>query len=103
VYITQGSLIFLVANGALLETNINMSAVLDSHTRSIQNIQIVHQDLFPLVAESNKDLQLPSTTINAFGASIQDLFTINSLDEGADFCIFSSWLETRGHCGRARI
>jgi hypothetical protein len=67
-----------------------MSAVLDSHTRSIWNIQIVCQDLLPLVAESNKDKRLPSTTINAFGASIQDLF--DSLDEGADFCIFLSWL-----------
>ena len=67
-----------------------MSAVLDSHTRSIRNIQIVRQDLFPLVAKSNKDKRLPSATINAFGASIQDLF--DDSDEGADFCIFSSWL-----------
>src|SRR6266436_5912838 len=67
-----------------------MTAVLDSHTRSIRNIQIVRQDLLPLVAESNKDKRLPSTTINAFGASIQDSF--DNSDEGADFCIFSSWL-----------
>jgi len=46
--------------------------------------------LFPLVAERNKDKCLPSATINAFGASIQDLF--DSSDEGADFCIFLSWL-----------
>jgi hypothetical protein len=70
---------------------LNSSAVLDSHTRSIRNIQIVCQDLFPLVAENNtKDKRLPSTTINAFGASIQDQF--DSSDEGADFCVFSSWL-----------
>jgi hypothetical protein len=68
---------------------LNSSAVLDSHTRSIRNIQIVRQDLFPLVAENNtKDKRLPSTTINAFGASIQDQF--DSSDEGADFCVFSS-------------
>jgi hypothetical protein len=69
---------------------LNLSAVLDSHTCSIRNIQIVRQDLFPLVAENNKGKRLPSTTINAFGASIQDQF--NSSDEGADFCVFSSWL-----------
>ena len=67
-----------------------MSAILDSHTRSIRNIQIVRQDLFPLVAESNRDKHLLSATINAFGATIQDLF--DGSDEGADFCIFSSWL-----------
>jgi hypothetical protein len=66
------------------------SAVLDSHTRSIRNIQIVRKDLFPLVAESNKEKRLPSATINAFGATVQDLF--DNSDEGADFCIFSSWL-----------
>ena len=67
-----------------------MSAVLDSHMRSIRNIQIVHQDLFPLIAESNKDKRLPSATINAFGATIQDLF--DSSNQGTDFFIFSSWL-----------
>ena len=76
----------------MLSQNVNqdMSAELDSHTCSIRNIQIVRQDLFPLVAESNKDKRIPSATINAFGASIQDLF--DSSNEGADFCIFSSWL-----------
>ena len=67
-----------------------MSAVLDSHTCSIRNIQIVRQDLFPLIAKNNKDKRLPSATINAFGATIQDLF--DSSNQGADFCIFSSWL-----------
>jgi len=60
------------------------------HIHALSDIQIVHQDLFPLVAESDKDKRLPSATINAFGASIQELF--DGSDEGADFCIFSSWL-----------
>ena len=75
-----------------LKMLINMSAVLDSHTHSIltiRNIQIVRQNLFPLIAEINKDKHwhLPSATINAFGADLLD-----SSDQGTDFCIFSSWL-----------
>jgi hypothetical protein len=75
-----------------LNQDMPVSAELDSHTRSIRNIQIVRQDLFPLVAESNKDKRLPSATINAFGARIQELFDGSDASEGADFCIFSSWL-----------
>jgi hypothetical protein len=91
VYIT---LKFFRVNGASFSkrrgVNQDTSAVLDSHTHSIRNIQIVRRDLFPLVVENNKDKRLPSMTINTFGASIQDLF--DSSDEGADFCDFSSWL-----------
>ena len=63
------------------------------HIHALSDIQIVHQDLFPLVAESDKDKRLPSATINAFGASIQELF--DGSDEGADFCIFSSCIMAR--------
>jgi len=67
-----------------------MSAVLDSHTRYIRNIQVVRSDLLPLIAETSKEKCIPSTTINAFGATIQESFENSNL--GSDFCIFSSWL-----------
>jgi hypothetical protein len=67
-----------------------MSAVLDTHTRYIRNIQIVRKDLLPLIAETSKEKRVPSTTINAFGATIQESFEKSNL--GSDFCIFSSWL-----------
>ena len=90
----MGGLITLKFSGvnAVRSLNQDMSAVLDSHTHSNRNIRVVRQDLFPLpvVAESNRDKRLPSATINTFGASIQDLF--DGSDEGADFCIFTSWL-----------
>jgi hypothetical protein len=46
-------------------------ALLDGHVRQIWNIQVVCQDIFPLVAEINKEKRLFGTTINAYGAHIQ--------------------------------
>jgi hypothetical protein len=66
-----------------------MTAVLDSHTRRIRNIQITRASLLPLVSEINKDKRIPCTTIDAFGARVQEL---HDLEGGANFCIFPSWV-----------
>ncbi|KAF7969844.1 hypothetical protein HWV62_25914 [Athelia sp. TMB] len=57
---------------------------MDPHVRQIRNIQITGRDLQPLHPGKTK---LPSTTINAFGAFLQQ----NARDN-RDFAILSSWL-----------
>lgn len=56
----------------------------DPYVRQIRNIQITGQDLTPLHPGKTK---LPSTTINAFGAFVQQNERGNR-----DFAILSSWL-----------
>ena len=61
---------------------------LNSHIWQIQNIQIVEQDLEPLLLGKTK---LLSTTINAYGAFAQQ--TEQQLpNPNDDFVILSSWL-----------
>ena len=58
----------------------------DRHLRQIRNIQFNTYDLAPLVSHGQNHLKIPSTTINVFGALMQQA------QEPADFLIFSSWL-----------
>jgi hypothetical protein len=51
--------------------------------RKIRNIEVWRSDLLPLMMERTK---IPSTAINAYGASLQQ-----SAGPDADFVIFSSW------------
>ncbi|KZT66627.1 hypothetical protein DAEQUDRAFT_445438 [Daedalea quercina L-15889] len=62
------------------------AARLDNKVRCIRNIQITKQDLEPLL--ESKSLPVPGTTINAYGAILQD----RSGFPTQDYCIFSSWL-----------
>jgi hypothetical protein len=48
-----------------------MSAVLDSHTRYIRNIE---SDLQRDLVETSKEKRIPRTTIDAFGATVQEAF-----------------------------
>ena len=48
---------------------------------------IIHRDLIPLIDHAKNRTQLSSTTLDAFGSHIQDLW-----EPSADFLIFSSWL-----------
>lgn len=66
-----------------------MSPILDGHIRKIRNIQVCRLDLEPLLPEQEK--KLPSTTINAFGAYLQQV--LDNDPHGADDpAILSSWL-----------
>ena len=67
--------------------------LLDGHVHRIQNIQIVHWDIFPLIAEIDKEKRLFDTTINAYGAHIQ------AEAENTDFCILLS----RGSKGDGQV
>lgn len=63
--------------------------VLDRYIRQIRNIQVCHLDLEPLLPKEEQ--KLPSTTINAFGAYLQQV--VDNAPEGPDDpAILSSWL-----------
>jgi hypothetical protein len=65
------------------------AAVLDQHIRQIRNIQICRQDLEPLLPD--KQMKIPSSLINAFGAYLQKV--LDDAPDGIDDpAIFSSWL-----------
>ncbi|KAH9928183.1 uncharacterized protein B0H18DRAFT_265021 [Fomitopsis serialis] len=70
-----------MANLDSLET-----ASLDSHIRVIRAIQFTSQDLRPLLPTTQQ--KVPGTTINVYGAFLQDYTT----SENPDFCVFSSWI-----------
>ena len=56
----------------------------------IQNIQVCCADLEPLLPQVKKK-KLPSTTINAYGAYLQQVLD-NAPEDTTDPIIFSSWL-----------
>lgn len=59
---------------------------LDSHIRVIRGIQFISPDMEPLLPD--KQQKVPGTTVNMYGAFLQDCMTVGS----HDFCIFSSWV-----------
>ena len=61
--------------------------LLDSQTRHIRNIQVIKQDLEPLLPTRRQ--KIPGTTINAYGAVIQDIQRLES-----SLCFFSSRIPT---------
>ena len=65
------------------------ASVLDGQIHQVRNIQICQLDLAPLLPKVKQ--KLPSTTINAFGAHLQQVL---DADPGAGNTptIFSSWL-----------
>jgi len=56
----------------------------------IRNIQVSQADLKPLLPEMKKK-KLPSTTINAYGAYLQQVLD-TAPNDSTDPIIFSSWL-----------
>lgn len=66
-----------------------VAPVLDGHIRQIRDIQLSCLDLEPLLP--NRQEKLPSTTINTYGALLQQ--TLDNASKGSDDpAIFSSWL-----------
>ena len=63
--------------------------ILDGSDRQIRNIQVSQADLEPLLPEMKK--KLPSTTINAYGAYLQQVLD-TAPNDSTDPIIFSSWL-----------
>jgi len=63
--------------------------ILDGNIRQIRNIQVSWADLEPLLPEMKK--KLPSTTINAYGAYLQQVLDA-APNDSTDPIIFSSWL-----------
>ena len=66
-----------------------VAPILDSNIRQIRNIQVSRADLEPLLPVTKK--KLPSTTINAYGAYLQQVLDAAPKDS-TDPIIFSSWL-----------
>ena len=63
--------------------------ILDGNIRQIRNIQVSQADLEPLLPEMKK--KLPSTTINAYRAYLQQVLDA-APNDSTDPIIFSSWL-----------
>ncbi|KAH9929219.1 uncharacterized protein B0H18DRAFT_874204 [Fomitopsis serialis] len=63
-----------------------MTEHLDSSIREVRGIQVYSQDIEPLL--SGKQQKVPGTTLNAFGAWLQDL----APSSRQDTCFLSSWL-----------
>jgi hypothetical protein len=63
--------------------------IIDGHIRQIRNIQVCRADLEPLLPQVKK--KLPSTTINAYGAYLQQVLD-EAPESTTDPIIFSSWL-----------
>lgn len=62
------------------------SQFVEPSTRVIRGIQFTHTDLTPLLRGHEE--RVPGTTLNAFGAWLQD----SAGPSKHDFCILSSWL-----------
>jgi hypothetical protein len=62
---------------------------IDGHIRQIRNIQVCRADLEPLLPQAER--KFPSTTINAFGAYLQQVLN-DAAESTTDPIIFSSWL-----------
>lgn len=62
------------------------SRVLEPSTREIRGIQFTNEDLTCLLR--GRQDRIPGTTLNAFGAWLQDVATLSK----HDFCFLSSWV-----------